>query len=262
MLSIELLRGDCLRILEALPNHSVDLILADLPYGTTQNKWDSLLPLDALWRLYWRVAKIDAPVVLTAQCPFDKILGMSCLRYLKYEWFWIKSTATGFLNAKKSPLKNVENVLVFYRKQPTYNPQMRAGYAKYKVSHGVRSSNYGAMLEGHISQSSGERYPWSTLTFQSQHGEHPTQKPVELMEYMIRTYTNPGDTVLDNVMGSGTTGLAAVRLGRSFIGIEKDVSYFNTARSRLEREISRRALVESRPSFVVRTPRASILRPS
>lgn len=230
---IDLRQGDCLDILPTIPAGSVDMVLCDLPYGTTQNKWDSIIPLDRLWAEYWRIVKPNGAVVLTAQAPFDKALGASCLRYLKYEWIWIKPSASGFLNAKKAPLKNAENVLVFYRKQPTYNPQMRTGFKPYKSKQGIKSSNYGAMDENHISQSDGDRYPISTLEFNNERGSHPTQKPVALMEYLIRTYTNEGETVLDNTMGSGTAGVAAKNTGRKFIGIERDPAYFEIADKRI-----------------------------
>jgi site-specific DNA-methyltransferase (adenine-specific) len=233
MQQVRLIHGECLAEMAKLPAGSVDMVLCDLPYGTTQNKWGSMIPLDALWEQYWRVLKSNGAVVLTAQCPFDKALGASCLEFLKYEWFWIKPNATGFLNAKKMPMKNVENALVFYRNLPTYNPQMRQGFKPYKSRQGIKSSNYGAMDENHVSESNGERYPICTLEFNQDRGFHPTQKPVALMEYLIRTYTNPGDLVLDNTMGSGTTGVAAVQSGRRFIGIERDASYFQIASKRI-----------------------------
>jgi len=232
----QLMKGDCLELMASIPPASVDLILCDLPYGTTQNKWDSVIPLDALWREYWRVAKPTAPIVLTAQAPFDKALGASCLRYLKYEWIWAKRLATGHLNAKKQPMKAHENVLVFYRAQPTYNPQMTAG-RPYKVRSGRQSTNYGEQVEV-VTDNRGDRYPRSVQDFDHDRGSrlHPTQKPVALMEYMVRTYTREGDTVLDNTMGSGTTGVACMRQGRRFIGIERDPKYFNIAQERIEAE--------------------------
>lgn len=233
-MNVELHNGDCLEIMPTLAPGSVGMILCDLPYGTTQNKWDSVIPLDALWAQYWRIAKPNAAVVLTAQAPFDKALGASCLKYMKYEWIWQKENATGFLNAKKQPLKNHENVLVFYRSQPTYNPQMRLGFAPYKCKQGRKSTNYGHVEPDHVTESNGERYPLSIVEFKRDREKaHPTQKPVALMEYLIRTYTNPGDMVLDNCMGSGTTGVAAVNTNRNFIGIERDEEYFAIARKRI-----------------------------
>jgi DNA modification methylase len=230
----QLFNGDCLDVMPTLQAASVDLILCDLPYGTTQNKWDSVIPLDRLWAEYWRIAKPNAAIVLTAQAPFDKALGASCLEFMKYEWIWQKENATGFLNAKKQPLKNHENALVFYRAQPTYNPQMRTGFAPYRQKQGRKSTNYGHVEPEHVTESNGERFPLSILEFKrDREGYHPTQKPVALMEYLIRTYTNPGDLVLDNCMGSGTTGVAAALSGRHFIGIERDPDYFAICQQRI-----------------------------
>jgi site-specific DNA-methyltransferase (adenine-specific) len=230
-----LFNGDCLDVMSRLPSCSVDLIACDLPYGTTQNKWDSIIPLDALWAQYWRIAKPNAAIVLTAQAPFDKLLGASMLRHLKYEWIWQKPNATGHLNVKKQPMKNHENVLVFYREQSTYNAQMRQGFKPYRVEAKAEntSSNYGSQT-GWITENDGTRYPLSIIEFGRDKSRfHPTQKPVALMEYLIRTYTNPGDLVLDNCMGSGTTGVAAALSGRRFIGIERDPSYFAIASKRI-----------------------------
>jgi site-specific DNA-methyltransferase (adenine-specific) len=234
----EFWNGDCLELMADIPSGSVDMVLCDLPYGTTQNKWDSVLPLDRLWAEYWRVCKPNAAVVLTAQCPFDKALGVSMLRHLKYEWYWIKSMSTGFLNAKKMPMKNVENVLVFYRGQPTYNPQMRTGFAPYKSRQGVRSKNYGTMDENHMSESEGDRYPVATLEFTNERGLHPTQKPVALFEYLIRTYTNDGDLVLDNTAGSGTTAIAAENASCRWLCIERDPDYYAMAVARVWDHVS------------------------
>jgi DNA modification methylase len=229
----QLFNGDCLDVMPTLPAASVDLILCDLPYGTTQNKWDSVIPLDRLWAQYWRIAKPNAAVVLTAQCPFDKMLGASCMTHLKYEWIWHKTRATGHLNAKKQPLKNHENTLVFYRGQPTYNPQ---GLVRKLIptirKGGNNGSNYGKSDRDALQEF--ESYPMSVLPIGSEGSTvHPTQKPVALMEYLIRTYTNPGDSVLDNCMGSGTTGVAALRAGRRFIGIERNPSYFTICERRI-----------------------------
>ncbi|MGX9443933.1 DNA-methyltransferase [Nitrobacteraceae bacterium UC4446_H13] len=203
--------------------------------GTTQNKWDSVIPLDALWEQYWRIAKQNGAIVLTAQCPFDKQLGASCLEHLKYEWIWQKPSATGHLNVKKQPMKNHENILVFYRQQCPYNPQMREGFKPYRVEAKAEntSSNYGKQT-GWITDNDGTRYPLSIVEFaRDKLRVHPTQKPVALMEYLIRTYTNPGDTVLDNTCGSGTTLVAAINTGRNAIGIERDPDYFKIAQERV-----------------------------
>lgn len=241
---IRLFNGDCLDVMATLPAASVDMILCDLPYGTTQNKWDSIIPLDALWKEYWRVVKPNAAVVLTAQPPFDKQLGASCLQHMQYEWIWNKSRVTGHLNAKRQPMRKHENVLVFYRKQPTYNPQGLIRFDKVKKQGRDTTTNYGAVKEGDYFQE-WTNYPHSILEIQSAGSTvHPTQKPVALMEYLIRTYTNPGDTVLDNTMGSGTTGVAAVQSGRRFVGIERDPDYFQIATKRINEARPPRPVVD------------------
>ena len=232
-----LLWGECLEQMRAIPDGSIDMVMCDLPYGTTQNKWDCPIDLTLLWPEYWRVCKKGAPVVLMAQTPFDKVLGVSQIDYLKYEWIWEKTAATGFLNAKKSPLKAHENVLVFCQSQPLYRPQMTEGHVIKRVNttHTNHSSNYGKQMTRAPYEST-ERYPRSVQKFAKDNrllNQHPTQKPLALMEYLIRTYTNPGDTVLDNTMGSGTTGVAAVNTGRNFIGIERDADYFCIAAERI-----------------------------
>lgn len=232
-MTIELMQGDCLELMKALPDHSIDLILCDLPYGTTRNKWDSIIPLDALWREYKRICR--GAIILTAQTPFDKVLGVSNLSMLRYEWIWRKESGTGFLNAKRAPLKDHENVLVFYNTPPTYNPQMRTGFKPYKCKQGHVGTNYGAVRPENITESNGERYPLTVLEFKRDKDKsHPTQKPVELMSYFIKTYSNEGDTVLDNCMGSGTTGVACKKLNRHFIGMELDQAIFDKAKGRIE----------------------------
>lgn len=225
--------GDTFDVMRTLPTASVDMILCDLPYGTTQNKWDSVLPLDRLWAEYWRVCKPNAAIVLTAQPPFDKLLGASCLPYMKYEWIWEKTLATGHLNAKKQPMKAHENVLIFYRQQCVYNPQMTPG-ERYAVGGGSsKMDNYGAFSAKRENDGS-LRYPRSVLKLPGNVGGfHPTQKPVALFEYLIRTYTNPGDTVLDNTAGSGTTAVAAEQSDRRWICIERDEEYSMRAIARL-----------------------------
>ena len=232
---MNLMKGDCLEMMKLIPEGSVDMVLCDLPYGTTQNKWDAVIPFNQLWAEYRRVGKQNCAFVLTAQAPFDKVLGCSNLPMLKYEWIWQKESGTGHLNAKKAPMKDHENVLVFYAAPPTYNPQMRTGFKAYTAVQGAKKSeNYGSQT-GAVTVSDGSRYPLTTIRFDRDKGNvHPTQKPVALMEYLIRTYTNEGDTVLDNTMGSGTTGVAAVNTGRQFIGIERDDKYFAIAQKRIE----------------------------
>lgn len=229
-MNVQLLQGDCLELMKDLPDGSVDLILCDLPYGTTQNKWDSVLPLDTLWATYNRVC--TGPIVLTAAQPFTSALVMSQITKFKYQWVWQKEAGTGLLNAKRQPLRDHEDVLVFYGKQCLYNPQMTAG-KRYTCKKGGETSNYNPSGTV-VTVNEGTRCPKTVLQFSRDRNKvHPTQKPVALMEYMIRTYTNEGDTVLDNCMGSGTTGVACINTGRNFIGIEKDQQYFNIAEGRI-----------------------------
>ena len=230
--------GCCLDVMKGIESGSVDMVCADLPYGTTSCKWDSVIPLDALWAEYKRVCKPDAAIVLTATQPFTAALVMSNAGDFKYAWTWDRMVApTGHLNAKKMPLRRTEDVLVFYRGQCTYNPQMGNGKA---VSHiGGANRPRGVFGENKVIECRDvtSRYPVNLLQFkkvQTRHGRlHRTQKPVELMEYLIRTYSNEGQTVLDNSMGSGTTGLACANTGRCFIGIEKDADFFRVASERI-----------------------------
>lgn len=211
---------------------SADMVMCDLPYGTTQNKWDSVIPLAPLWLEYWRIC--SGAVVLTAQTPFDKVLGCSSLAQLKYEWIWEKGRATGHLNADKQPMKAHENILVFYKKQPVYNPQKTEGKPYAGAGGKSKLDNYGDFGTSRRGSIDGARFPRTVQQFKHQTGHHPTQKPVALLEYLIRTYTNEGDTVLDNTMGSGSTGIACMNTGRNFIGIERDPGYFEIARARIE----------------------------
>jgi DNA modification methylase len=231
-----IMHGDCLRLLRDVPDRSVDMILCDLPYGTTQSKWDCALDLEALWKQYRRVC--TGAIVLTAQTPFDKVLGASNLEMLRYEWIWEKTEATGHMNAKKCPMKAHENVLVFYAQQPTYNPIKTPGHArKTATKRGDVSTVYGEQKFDAIPYDSTERYPRSVLTGPTDKQRlnlHPAQKPLWLMEYMVRTYTNEEDTVLDNCMGSGTTGVACANLGRKFIGMELDEAYAELGCKRVE----------------------------
>lgn len=229
---MKLFCGDCLDILPTLPSESVDLVLCDLPYGTTQNKWDSVLPLDVLWREYRRLLRPKGAIVLTAGQPFASVVTASNLPMFKYEWVWVKSKITGVLNAKKMPVRKHELVLVFAPGQTTYNAQgiVQKGTI---TKQGGQSGNYGLRSVGDYVQE-WTNWPRDVLEIPSEGNTvHPTQKPVALMEYMIRTYTNEGDTVLDNTMGSGTTGVAAVNTGRDFIGIERDPGYFAVAERRI-----------------------------
>lgn len=235
--------GDCLDLMKQIPDGSVDMVLCDLPYGTTACKWDSVIPFEPLWREYRRVCR--GAVVLTAAQPFTSAVVMSATADFWHSWTWIKPRATGFQNAKKQPLRATEDVLVFRRS--VYNPQ---GVVRVdKVCTNSKSAG-GESVRTDVALSSGRgrlrtpgapyvqeftNYPRNILEFGLDEKEkvHPTQKPVALMEYLIRTYTNEGETVLDNCMGSGTTGVACINTGRKFIGIEKDEKYFQTARDRI-----------------------------
>ena len=234
---VQLYKGDCLEIMKDIPDKSVDMILCDLPYGTTQNKWDSIIPLDKLWEQYNRIIKDNGAIALFAQTPFDKVLGVSNLKMLKYEWIWEKEQGTGFLNAKKMPLKNHENILIFYKKLPIYNPQMGKG-KPYTLERNTYTVNYGKQVDMVRTENTGERYPLTILKFKRDKEKlHPTQKPVALLEYLIKTYTNEGEIVLDNCMGSGSTGVACLNTDRRFIGIEKDDRYFEIACNRINKLI-------------------------
>lgn len=230
---------DCLEGMKGIPDKSVDMILCDLPYGTTMNKWDSVIPLEPLWEQYERVIKDKWAIVLTAQTPFDKVLGASNLKLLRYEWIWEKDRASGHLNAKKMPMKAHENILVFYKKLPIYNPQMTKGHKPSNMS-GRRlkeTTNYGK-FDNIISGGQTTRYPRSVQKYNVVNSArgivHPTQKPVALFEYLIRTYTNEGETVLDNCMGSGTTAIACLNTNRNFIGFELDDGYYEAAIKRID----------------------------
>lgn len=236
----ELYQGDCLEVMDKLIEEGVkvDAIIADIPYGTTQNKWDSVIPLDEMWDRLNKLINDNTPIVLFAQTPFDKRLGNSNLEMLKYEWIWRKSKATGHLNSKKMPLKEHENILVFYKKMPTYNPQ---GLIK-KENPTIRTARYNGSNYGDSNKDAIQEYynyPKSILEFNSiMRVVHPTQKPVDLLEYLIKTYTNENDLVLDFTMGSGSTGVACMNTNRRFIGIEIDEKYFNIAKDRMENPLS------------------------
>lgn len=242
-------QGDCLEIMPTLPAGSIDLILCDLPYGTTQCAWDSAIPFSPLWEQYIQLIKENGVIVLSSAQPFTSSLIASNLTMFKYEWIWEKSRATGHLNAKKMPMRAHENICVFYKKSPTYNPIKTTGHNRKVTSASSRaacvnrsnkkdSALYGKeRIENATGYDSTERFPRSVLNFPSGKMNqllHPTQKPVALMEYLIRTYTNEGDTVLDNCMGSGTTGVACVNTKRDFIGIEQESKYFDIAKTRIE----------------------------
>ncbi|MFK4956693.1 DNA-methyltransferase [Lactococcus garvieae] len=235
---------DCLEGMKRIPDGSIDMILCDLPYGTTQNKWDSIIPFDKLWEQYERVIKSNGAIVLFAQPPFDKALGASKLSLLKYEWIWEKNKATGHLNANKAPLKLTENILVFYKKVPRYNPQ---GIVK-KYIPTIRKgrsngTNYGKSDVDAIQKFG--NYPKNLLKFETDNETfHPTQKPVALFEYLIKTYTNKEDTVLDNCMGSGTTAIACLNTERNFIGFETNKEYYDKSLERIKNNVTQLDLFE------------------
>lgn len=221
--------------LRSLPKHSVDMLLTDPPYGTTRNFWDVPLPLPELWEAVKWAVKPDGAVLFFAQCPYDKVLGASNLSMLRYEWVWYKSRCTGFLNARRAPLKRTENILVFYQKLPYYDPQFEQGKPYKKISRtGDNSPNYGKFLRSSSGSEDGLRFPGNLLAFSSvQRTVHPTQKPVELCEYLIRTYTRPGELVADICAGSGTTAVAAVNTGRRFVCFETAPAFYAPATERI-----------------------------
>lgn len=239
---VKLYLGDCLDIMLGFEPKSVDMILCDLPYGTTSCSWDVIIPFDRLWDMYHKVIKDDGAIVLFGSQPFTSLLGASNIKELRYSWAWDKIHATGHLNAKKRPMKQVEDILVFYKKQPLYNPQgliyapKNMKNSKHHLS--INKENATSTLTGGLSPEYIQvftNWPRNLIRFHSANGnkEHPTQKPVELLEYLIKTYTNELDTVLDNTMGSGTTGVAALNTNRKFIGIEKELKFFEIAEKKL-----------------------------
>ena len=234
----EIRHGDCLELMKELPDKSVDMILCDLPYGTTQCKWDSVIPFDRLWEQYLRVIKDNGAIVLHGAEPFSSALRLSNIKNYKYDWVWDKVKGTGFLNAKKQPMRNHELISVFYKKQCVYNPQKTKGHKKkvsFRGKH-LQTDVYGDMNNDYKYEST-ERYPRSIqiIPTETQNSSfHPTQKPILLEEYFIKTYTNEGGLVLDNCAGSGTINIACHNTNRQCIGMEKDENYFKIATKRLE----------------------------
>jgi len=238
---IDLRKGDCLELMKDLPDKSIDAIIADLPYGTTNLKWDSVLDLNKLWQEYERIITDNGAIVLTASQPFTTVLINSNPTLFKYEWIWLKDKPNNFALANKMPMKYHENVLVFYKKQPKYNKQMErrdGGGKRYKYA-----VNYENQQSEHLTLKNGKKFfdmelknPSSVQKFSTgrrQDLKHPTQKPLEMMEYFIATYSDENDYVLDNTMGSGTTGVACVNTNRNFIGMELDDKYFEIAERRI-----------------------------
>ena len=234
----QVLLGDCLEVMKDIPDGSIDMVLCDLPYGTTKCKWDTIIPFEPLWEEYRRVTKKNGAIVLTAAQPFTSVLINSNLKDFRYNWVWEKSKATGYLNAKKMPMKAHEDVCVFYRKMPTYNPQMWQSTPYNKGSAHRPTEVYGKQKEILVKNDSGLRYPRTVQYFKTAESEgkvhHPTQKPISLFEYLIRTYTDEGQIVLDSCAGAGTTALAALNSQRNYICIEKEEAYYNVIRERIE----------------------------
>lgn len=242
---VDIYCGDCLQIMSDIEAGSIDMILCDLPYGTTTCKWDNVIPFEPLWEQYNRIIKNNGAIVLFGTEPFTSYLVLSNLKLYRQKLTWLKTRPTNVFNAKKQFMNWTEDIVVFYKKLPTYNPQMRTDgvFTGAKVQH-INTDRSDGILgstgekEGYVHQSNnGLFYPKTVLEYSNvNHGNaclHPTQKPVSLLEYLIKTYTNEGDTVLDNCMGSGSTGVAAVNTGRNFIGIELDEKYFQVAKERI-----------------------------
>jgi site-specific DNA-methyltransferase (adenine-specific) len=232
---VRLYLGDCLELLDQIEDNSVDMVMCDMPYGTTDCAWDSIIDLDRLWKHYYRVGKENCAFVFTGSQPFTTTLINSNISDFRYELIWEKPQGTNPMSASRMPLKSHENILVFYRRLPTYNPQMEQGspYKGFQSEKSTIGEVYGSLKSVHRNNPDGTRYPKSVLRFKQEKGLHPTQKPVELMEYLIKTFSNEGDTILDNTMGSGSTGVACINTNRKFIGMEEDKAHFMTAQKRL-----------------------------
>jgi site-specific DNA-methyltransferase (adenine-specific) len=238
-------QGDCFELIKGIPDGSVDCVITDPPYGTTENKWDKKVDLVALWKELYRVAKPNAAFLFTSQMPFTVDLVNSNRKDFRYEWIWEKSQGTGFLNANKMPLKIHEQILVFYRKLPTYNPQKWQGKPLLNIKRSeIISKNYNNHKRTPYINPTGLRYPVDIIkcdydslrhnSTQKNKPLHPTQKPVALIEYLIKTYTNPGEVVLDCFLGSGTTAVAAINTGRKYIGLEKETEYIEMTKKNIE----------------------------
>ena len=247
---IKLLQGDCLELMKKIPDKSIDMILCDLPYGTTKCKWDIIIPFELLWKQYNRIIKDNGAIVLFGSEPFSSKLRISNLNMYRYDWVWNKRKAGNFAQGNIQPLKIHENIMVFYKKLPTYNPQKTilskiCKRNKYKKSTNRKDRKDSGGLGGEIKYSDkyepDKKLPTSILEMKKDNYKgnvfHPTQKPVALLEYLIKTYTNEGDVVLDNCMGSGSTGIACLNTKRNFVGMELDENYFNIAKERIEHRL-------------------------
>lgn len=242
MSEVKLLYGDCLELMKGIPDKSIDMILCDLPYGTTACKWDVIIPFDRLWEQYKRIIKPNGAIALFGQEPFSSLLRTSNLTWYKYDIYWEKERLTNITQVKKRVGKTVETISIFYNKQPTYNPQM-IKYEGKPVSNKVKDGRLGSLTDSQTKKvkeyiDTGWRYPTQVWKYQRdclKSNLHPTQKPVALLENLIRTFTNENDRVLDNCMGSGSTGVASVNTNRNFIGIELDENYFKIAQERISK---------------------------
>src|SRR5690625_4857641 len=243
-------QGDCLEVMKRIPDGSIDMILADLPYGTTAAKWDSIIPFEPLWEQYKRVAKESAAIVLFGNEPFSSHLRMSNIMFYKYDWVWDKVRGANFATVNRRPFNSFENIMVFYEKQPTYNPQFWYS-TPYEQKQGYvgETKQTGLHRKEVITKSDGRRYPLSIIRFSKETGFHPTQKPVALFEYLIRTYTNEGEVVLDNVIGSGTTAVAAINTNRHFIGIEEEPEYVEIAKRRIDEALAKKEGVQPSDNY-------------
>ena len=236
-MSITLYNNDCLEQMPSLKDESIDMILCDLPYGMTKNKWDSIIPFENLWKEYHRIIKQNGAIVLFGSQPFTSLLVTSNLKYFRYSMVWEKNKFSDFLNASRKPMKVNEDILIFYKKQPTYNPQywFSTPYTRWNTQQAVeKQTNYGSHKENIAESKDGKRLPTTILKFNRvERPEHPTQKPVDLLEWLIKTYSNENETILDNCMGVGSTGTACKNLKRNFIGIEIEKKYYDIALDKL-----------------------------
>ena len=233
---------DCLEGMKLIPDKSIDMILCDLPYGTTACKWDTVIPFEPLWEQYERIVKDNGAIVLTSSQPFTTKLIASNMNKFRYTWVWEKEQGVNFLQAKKQPLKSHEDVCVFYGRQPKYNPIFEQG-KPYKSGKGTSGDVTNNVVKVQTINE-GKRYPKTVLRFKRETGLHPTQKPVPLFEYLIRTYTNEGETVLDNCIGSGTTAIACINTNRNYIGFELDKQYFDIANERIQKTLAEKEVGE------------------
>lgn len=240
-MTIDLRQGDCLELMKDIPDKSIDMILCDLPYGTTACKWDVVIPFDKLWEQYERIIKDNGAIVLFGQEPFSSFMRLSNIKYYKYDWYWQKERPTNVMQIKKRAGKTIETISVFYKKQCMYNPQKTQHNGKLRTNK-IKNGSLGKLIDNNNNiptayRDDRTRYPLQLIKFNRdilKINLHPTQKPVALLEYLIKTYTNENETVLDNCMGSGSTGVACKNLNRNFIGMELDETYFEIAKERIE----------------------------